>query len=148
MVNNRIIIKYPHVLSNQIKSKCHLKIKHTNINNEETLIKTIPQFHMESKELNPKTIISIANNKNELQNNPIDISNKLKVMILFELSQRFIIENELQKVYLMNPEWLRKYETKEIKNLMDNKWDQIIRLWNNAYDFNSLSKIISLMLKI
>ena len=138
MINDINIIKYPNVFANQIKSKCHLNIEQTNINKEETLIKTIPQFHMKSKEL------PFTNNKNELQNNPIDISNKLKVMILFEISQRYLLENELQKVYLINLDWLKKFEAKEIKSLVDNKWDQIARIWGYAYDLNSLSKIISI----
>ena len=148
MINNINIIKYPNVFANQIKSKCHLNIEQTNNSKDETLIKTIPQFHMESKELNPNIIIPFVLNKNELENSPINISNKLKVMILFEISQRYIIENELQKVYLINPDWLKKYEAKEIKSLVDNKWDQIVRVWDYAYDLNSLSKIISIMLKI
>ena len=97
---------------------------------------------MESKELNPNIIIPFVLNKNELENSPINISNKLKVMILFELSQRYIIENELQKVHLINPELLKKDIANEIKSLVNNKWDQIIRVWNFKYDYNSLSKII------
>jgi len=138
------IIKYPHVFANQTNLKIHLNIEQTKSNEEEIHINNLNMSHVKSNDLNVKTMYPIHNNKCKLENIPIDISNKLKVFILFYISQRYTIENEIQKVYLINTDWLKKCETKEIKNFIDNKWDQINRSWNYTYDFNSLSKIIPL----
>jgi len=147
IVNNPNImnlIKYPDAFANENNLKFHLNIEQTKSNEEVIHINKLPVSHMKSNELNAKTMNPIPTNKRNFENIPIVITDKLKVMILFYISQRYTKENELQKVYLINPDWLKKYETKEIKNFVDNKWDQINRSWNYTYDFNSLSKIIPL----
>ena len=143
--SNIDIIKYPHIVAQQNNTKCHLNIEQTTSNNQGTLINPIPQFNKESNEINAKTAMPLVNSKIKLENKPIDISDKLKVMILFDLSQRINRDTELYKVYLINPDWLNKYEAKEIKNLVDSKFDKIMREWTYTYDFTSLIKIIPIL---
>ena len=94
--------------------------------------------------LNSQTIVVAKNPKRamNIEDNIYIISNKLKVLILFAISQQQIIGNKREKVYLMNPEYLKVFGYKDIKNLVDNKSNQIKGAWNGTYDFNSLSKII------
>ena len=68
-------------------------------------------------------------------------SNKLKVMILLSVYQNSNLENIPQKIYLMNPDWLKQYEYKKLKNMIDNNFNKIKTLGTLSYDLNSSTKI-------
>ena len=63
-------------------------------------------------------------------------------MILFAISQYYYPENKFVRVYLINPEWLNKYEYIKIKSLIDNKINDIIKNLTLSYNINSISTII------
>ena len=76
----------------------------------------------------------------------INISDRLKTFILFALAQEYKkVDTNFQKYYLINPEWLEHYQFQKIKNLVQNKLEKIVGLWNISYDLNSLSQIIPIL---
>ena len=73
------------------------------------------------------------------------LSDKLKVMLLLSVYQKYNFENISEKVYLMNPQWLEQYEYKKIKKLIDDNFNKINSLGKLSYDLNSASKIIQFL---
>ena len=63
-------------------------------------------------------------------------------MILFAISQYYYPENKFVRVYLINPDWLNKYEYIKIKSLIDNKINDIIKNLNLSFNINFISIII------
>ena len=74
-----------------------------------------------------------------------EISERLKVLILFALSQQYILENQLQRVYLMNPNWFNQFKYKEIESYIKSKYNKIYNSWTLSYDINSIKQIIPLL---
>jgi len=69
-------------------------------------------------------------------------SDKLKVMILLSLYQKYNFENIPQKVYLIDPQWLKQYEYEKIKKLVDADLNKINNFGKLSYDLNFASQII------
>ena len=109
-------------------------------------IKTNQKYNFKSNIiLNTKTSFIPAHNKMTIKNNIINYSDRLKVMILLAISQKYEPESKIEKVHLINPKWLDEYKFKEINSLIENRSNQIINLWNNNYDLNSVIPIITIL---
>ena len=69
-------------------------------------------------------------------------SDRLKTMILFAVSQQYFNENQKEKVYLMNPEWLKEYKYNEIKEKVLRILNSRVYQWDLSYNIDSISNII------
>ena len=72
-------------------------------------------------------------------------SDKLKVMILLSLYQKYNFENILQKVYLIDPQWLKQYEYEKLQKLVDADFNKINNFGKLSYDLNYASQIIQFL---
>ena len=73
------------------------------------------------------------------------ISDKLKVLILFAISQQHKSTNKFEKVHLFSRKWFNDLEFKKIQDLVNDRINEIFKLWNKTYDLNSLSSIIPIL---
>ena len=55
----------------------------------------------------------------------LDISGKLKLLILLAFFQNNFSENGLKDIYMINPEWSMQYGYKNIQKLIDEKYEEI-----------------------
>jgi hypothetical protein len=69
------------------------------------------------------------------------MSDKLKTLILIAYSKNKLYDNNIHEVYLINPEWLKQYNYKEIKSSIDDKFKQIQNL-NIVY--NNLNSVFEI----
>ena len=135
------IFQNPAFFSNQLPAKLYLINDGINNSNKEKIfINAIPKFQSNSNNLNPNTFTS--KNIPTLEHNVFVISERLKVMLLFAISQMYRNDNQLENIYLMNAKWFEQYEYKKIKQLVNQKSNEIARLPKITYDLNSLSGII------
>ena len=113
---------------------------------QRTEIKTISPMPL--SQVNPtqsNTVVSPNPNiKGSIGQNRIEISDRLKVMILLAISQQYNNENKIERVYLMEPKWLDLYNYTKIKKLVKSKFNEILKM-KLTYDFNNLSKIIPIL---
>jgi len=108
--------------------------------------KTNQKYNFESNIiLNAKTSFIPASKNMKIKNDLINYSDRLKVMILLAISQKYEPESKIEKVHLINPKWLDEYKFKEINSLIDSRLNEIINLWNNNYDLNSVIPIITIL---
>ena len=69
-------------------------------------------------------------------------SYRLKTMILLAVSQQYFNENQKERVYLMNHEWLKEYKYYEIKEKFLRIFNSRGYQWDLSYNFDSISTII------
>ena len=131
-----------HITNPSQQSNYLIKDELNNIdNNKEPL--NVPQLE-KSNNFNKQSSKKPIQNKTKIENDTNDISDRLKVLIFLALSQLYFEENKLEKVYLINPQWLEQYNYKGIKSLVDKKSNEIIQIFDLSYDLISISKIIPL----
>ena len=117
-----------------LSSKCYLY--NDIIQNNDILRTSIgPSFN-----LNPLI------DSNQKGNQNISQSERFKVIVLLAISQIFdYSESKEDKVHLINPKWLDKYNFQEIKSLIESKSNEIYYLWNKKYNLNSIAPIINIL---
>ena len=146
------IIKNPKIFSNKIRSPIYLfqeiiqqkpsetKIVLNKIKNQQNAI--IPQ---NGGIVQYNTMVNQSHRNIDLEKNiKIEISDRLKAMISLATFQLYSNINKLEKVYLINPQWLDSYNFKEIKNLVLEKSGEIIKLQSSSNDKYSIANIIGL----
>ena len=107
-------------------------------------INQIPNYNNQVNEINSKTLI-VQNSRNKqigVNINKIEISDRLKAMILFIISQFYPFGNKEERVYLINKKWLEDYDYKGIRTLVINKFNEIREVKDFSFDINSVNKII------
>ena len=65
--------------------------------------------------------------------------------MLLAISQTYVLCNNLEKIYLINPQWVEQYNYKEINLLVNKRKNELINNWNKTYNLNSLSTVIPLL---
>ena len=140
------VIQTPIYLSNGLNHPIFL-FKNGVINNNDKGPQTspLPDKNLQANNLNLNPSFQQTPKGNTQVNNRIDISDKLKVLLLLAISQLNKPENKLEKVHLFNPEWLNAFNFKGIRNLVNSKNNEIRKLWNHNYDLNSISSIIQIL---
>ena len=140
------IIQNTETFSNKINSPCYLYhdiINSHNVHNTHVISKN--NASLQNIILNKKTAFIPSHNSLKVKNNMIILSDRLKVMILLAISQKYEPEKTINKAHLINPKWLDEYKFKEINSLIDSKLNEIIKIWNNNYDLNSINPILNIL---
>ena len=141
-LSNKNILNNPVEYFNKNNLLCHLIKSNNNINNtneqksKRTLNKTVPRI---------KNYSGLGKISLKSQNKISDISERLKVLLLLAISQKYVPSNNLEKIYLINPKWAEEYKYKEIKSLINQISNEILNKLDKSYDLNSLSTIIPLL---
>ena len=151
-LSDKNIIKNPLAYFKKIKLSCHLINANNNIitsTNERITSLNLHQFNLQKQilmNMNSNTVaIPNKNCINFKQKNIFEISDRLKVLLLLAISQRYVPCNNLEKIYLINPQWVEQYNYKEINLLVNKRKNELINNWNKSYDLNSLSTVIPLL---
>ena len=85
-------------------------------------------------------------NTNNINNNQLVISDKLKVLVLLATLQLYPQNiNKLEKVHMFNPKWLEELEFEKIQTLVNKKNKEITGQWKASYDLNSLLPIFQFL---
>ena len=130
-LNLNDIIRNTEAFSQKIQSPCYL---YEDIINSHDAHKT----HVASQKitgqqniiLSKQTAVIPAHNSLKVKNNMITLSDRLKVIILLAVSQKYEPEKKIDKAHLINPKWLNEYKFKEINSLIESRFNEIIKIWN------------------
>ena len=95
--------------------------------------------------LNLNSAFKLTQDSSKRKNSLFYYSDRLKVMLLLTVSQKYEPERIIEKAHLINQKWLDEYKFKEINSLIDTKLNEIIKLWNINYDLNSIIPIINIL---
>ena len=141
-LSNKNVVADPVGYFNGIKLSCFLINNNSSKNiNMENSINTITKRNINNYSMLDYSAIKLEDKAN-------NISDKLKVLILLEISNKYIdYDNKLERIYLINPKWAEEYKYNEIKLLINQKYNEIINKWNKSYELNSLYEIIPLFNK-